>query len=212
MSRRVSFSASAGVSSPQPMPTRFSRLPPAVPPVIPAEGFFLFFGFAPAYWDRAAIVPALSTSYPNAKAPLQSVMIANRTSPLCAVVARAPEVAIVLPTTRTASGSKSFHLPSFMVPPLVPALSTCLESPSEEPNQCRSPISTLPPSHLPRPRVARPPNLEADDFGRRRSQSRSQSPIRPSGETITIARKMNPMTVLKRPADHGQPRRRGCGS
>ena len=62
MSRRVSFRARAGVSSPQPMPTMLSFFPPALPPVIPAEGFFLFFGFAPAYWENAAIVPAVSTS------------------------------------------------------------------------------------------------------------------------------------------------------
>ena len=62
MSRLVSLSARAGVSSPQPMPTMLSFFPPALPPVIPAEGFFLFFGFAPAYWENAAIVPAVSTS------------------------------------------------------------------------------------------------------------------------------------------------------
>ena len=112
-SRRVSFSASAGVSSPQPMPTRFSLLPPAVPPVIPAKASSCSSARARVLGqrrDRARGVHLVS----ERECALAVGHDREPHSPLCAVVARAPEVAIVLPTTRTASGSKSFHLPSFI--------------------------------------------------------------------------------------------------
>ena len=60
------------------------------------------------------MVPAVSTSYPNANAPLQSVMIANFTSFACSGVASAPDVPIIAPTASSASGSRSFHLPTFI--------------------------------------------------------------------------------------------------
>ena len=58
----VSLSARAAVSSPQPIPTSLMVLLPTFASVIPADGFLLFFGLAPAYWLKAAIVPAMSWS------------------------------------------------------------------------------------------------------------------------------------------------------
>jgi hypothetical protein len=48
-------------------------------------------------------------------------MIAILTSPPCADVARAADVAIVAEIATNASGRRSFHLLTFMFPPLVPA-------------------------------------------------------------------------------------------
>ena len=211
MRRRVSLSASAGVSSPQPMPTilRSCRRPShrSCPPRASS--------CSSASRPRTARTPRSSRRCrprtPNANAPLQSVMIAIFTSPPDAGGRRArPTDADAPPTTSSASGSRSFHLRTFIVFLLsVPARATWSANSQREPTTSRRvaippsfTTSSLPPPARARLRTGGPPRRRAA------SQIRSQSPIRPSGETMTMARKMKPMTVLKVPPITGKPVRR----
>src|SRR5512132_4062705 len=126
----------------------------------------------------------MSGSYPKANAPLQSVMIPILTVVACEPPASAPEVATVAATPTSARGSKSFHLPTFIVPPLVPAHRPPRERTREPTTVARS----IPaPPHDDGAAAALvgsvstrggPPRCLAT------SHNRSQSPMRPSGDTI----------------------------
>src|SRR5437868_2028550 len=78
---------------------------------MPADGFFGFFGLAPAYCASAASAPPMSTSNAPPNAPLQSVMIAI----LIGVAADLAETDVVatavtaIAIAPTPSGSASFH-------------------------------------------------------------------------------------------------------
>jgi len=54
--------AVSALSFEQPIPTSFNGWPLICPPVQPADGFFGFFGFTPAYCARAVIAPPMSCS------------------------------------------------------------------------------------------------------------------------------------------------------
>ena len=89
-------------------------------PVMPADGFFLFFTFPPANWANAVWAPPIPSSCANPNAPLQSLMTATRTSP--AVAAEDADAIAAIPAAITTTEKRrrsplllesSHHCPSF---------------------------------------------------------------------------------------------------
>src|SRR6188768_3093706 len=76
---------------------------------MPAEGFRWLFVLPLANAANAAWAPPMSSSYPNPKAPLQSVMIATLTGPV-ALPAASDAPATTKPATSAASGTRIFQL------------------------------------------------------------------------------------------------------
>ena len=60
--RFVSVTATGTVSLPQPYPTMLTGVLPTLMPVMPADGFALFFGTPWAYCANAACAPPMSSS------------------------------------------------------------------------------------------------------------------------------------------------------
>src|SRR3954469_20950942 len=83
ISRFVSVTATGTVSFPQPYPTILIGVLPTWMPDIPADGFAWLLVTPWANCAKAVCAPPMSTAEPNAKAPLQSVMIAPLTTLAC---------------------------------------------------------------------------------------------------------------------------------
>ena len=174
-------------------------------PVIPADGFFVVLQPCRLRTARARCSsPAdadLVARPPNA--PLQSVMTATFTTP--AVTRRMrTSPGSVMPSASAASGSTSFHARTLRRLIVLPSFSSCYpwSSDASQSSRVASHVPVVDPLSLapatPRSRLPRRPHLS-----RRRpripDQMRSQMPINPSGEAITIARNASPITVLKLP-------------
>src|SRR3954451_14746091 len=107
--RFVSLMAVSARSFEQPMPTSLSGWPLIEPPVQPSRGLFLFFGFAPAYWDIAETTPARSWLSNAPNAPWQS----ERTAILIVDAvfrAVAADAASAATATRSSAKETTFHL------------------------------------------------------------------------------------------------------
>src|SRR5262249_56233210 len=108
----------------QPKPTICSGWPFTDPPVMPADGLFGSFGFAPANCVKAAIAPPMSASYWLPNAPWQS----DRMPILIGVADDRPkaEVARTAPRTTTESAPPNPPRRSHRPPPV---LSSALPQP-----------------------------------------------------------------------------------
>src|SRR3990172_12012826 len=82
-------------------------LPPAVMPVMPADGFLLSFTLPRANWANAVWAPPIPSSCANPNAPLQSLMTATRTTPVAATDDVTEIAAIAAASTPTGTRRRS---------------------------------------------------------------------------------------------------------